>query len=66
MMSGRRGLSQDRASAHELFSNFWLSMGDTNQAEYHGTKAFELYKEWGAFAVASHLEQNHEAFRIAS
>jgi hypothetical protein len=31
MMAGRRGLLQDRAKAHELFSGFWTSIGDTKE-----------------------------------
>jgi hypothetical protein len=53
MMAGRRGLLQDRAKALELFSGFWVSIGDTKQAGYHIiVKVVELYKEWGAIAVA--------------
>ena len=60
-MAGRRGLSQDRATAHELYSRFWLTTGDGTEAGYHTRKAIELYKEWGATSVASHLERSHPA-----
>jgi hypothetical protein len=33
--------------AHELFSGFWISIGDTKEAGYHIVKAVELYEEWG-------------------
>jgi histidine kinase len=64
LISGRRGLIQDRALAHERFGEYYLELEDQNEANYQMHKAVELYEEWGALAKCRQLRQKYsESFR---
>jgi hypothetical protein len=61
--AGRRGLTQDRALAHELFGEHLSRLGTvqyTEDAVFHLREAIKLYSEWGANAKVRLLSGKHK------
>jgi hypothetical protein len=61
--SGRRGLTQDRALAHELLGEHYARLGNVElaqDAEFHLGEAIKLYGEWGAHAKVRLMKEKHE------
>jgi hypothetical protein len=56
---GRAGFLQDRAIAHRLLGEYFLSRNRGVDAKSHLARAHSLFLEWGAKVVASHLEIVH-------
>jgi hypothetical protein len=52
LYSGRRGLTQDRALAHERYGEHLYRLGQerVQDAEFQIAEAIKLYEEWGAHA----------------
>lgn len=67
LLSGRRGLLQDRALAHERFGEYYLELDNQHEATYQMNKAVELYEEWGALAKCHQLRGRYpDSFRPPS
>jgi hypothetical protein len=60
-MAARRGCFHDHALAQELYGDFCLRQGDTEDARYHTQRAIEIYDEWGATRLASLLRFKHSS-----
>ena len=56
---GRSGFLQDRAIAHRLLGEYLVKRGTKADAKSHLTRSHSLFLEWGAKAVANHLESVH-------
>jgi hypothetical protein len=52
LYAGRRGLTQDRALAHERYGEHLHRLGNEQiqDAQFQISEAIKLYEEWGAFA----------------
>jgi hypothetical protein len=52
LYAGRRGLTQDRALAHERYGEHLHRLGQERlqDAEFQIGEALKLYEEWGGFA----------------
>ena len=57
--AARAGFLQDRAIAHQLLGEYFISEGIDTEAQFHISRAHSYYKEWGANAVANHLHSTH-------
>lgn len=59
--TGRRGLIQDQALAHERYAEHLSRLGRDHgaDAEFHMREAVKLYKEWGAHAKVNQLKGLH-------
>jgi hypothetical protein len=61
--SGRRGLTQDRALAHELLGEHLIRLGSAEfaqDAEFQLGEAIKLYSEWGAHAKVRLMQEKYE------
>jgi hypothetical protein len=61
--SGKCGLIQDRALAHERYSEYLSRLGAVHDedASFQLDEAVRLYAEWGAHAKVKQLRDAHEA-----
>lgn len=59
----RRGLTQDRALAHERFAEHFVRLGASyrKEAAHHMAEALRLYEEWGAHAKVLLLQSTFES-----
>mmetsp|Transcript_4387 Transcript_4387/g.10966 ORF Transcript_4387/g.10966 Transcript_4387/m.10966 type:complete len:1125 (-) Transcript_4387:332-3706(-) len=56
--SSRGGYIQDRALAHERYALFLVDdLHDTENGLYHAREADRLYREWGAYSIATHITE---------
>jgi hypothetical protein len=62
LYAGRRGLTQDRALAHERYGEHLARLGPDHQpdAEFQIGEAIKLYEEWGAHAKVRRMRKAHE------
>jgi hypothetical protein len=60
LLAGRSGKTNFQALAHERFAAHYASRDEGNDARYHYGNALQLYREWGAYAKADHLEEKIE------
>ncbi|CAB9518849.1 Histidine kinase [Seminavis robusta] len=57
----RCGLRNVEALANQLFAEFAMENGDQEWASHYMSRAHELYRAWGAQAVAWRLEREYES-----
>ena len=55
--AGRRGLTQDRALAHERYAQHLHQLGDAQEGDFQLREAVKLYDEWGARAKVKQLRE---------
>jgi hypothetical protein len=62
LYAGRRGLTQDRALAHERYGEHLARLGqDRGQdAEFQIAEAVKLYEEWGAYAKVQLMSRKYQ------
>ena len=53
------GFVQEEALANELCGRFWQECGNARIAETYMREARDLYREWGAVAKVSHVENSY-------
>jgi hypothetical protein len=59
MAAGKTGFTQDAALGNELAGEYFLSMDDEYLCKFYFTRAYELYKEWGALTKVAHFKSRH-------
>jgi hypothetical protein len=59
--SGRRGIVQDRALAHERYGEHFerLCIEYEQDAAFHIREAYKLYEDWGAHAKLQRMKKVH-------
>jgi hypothetical protein len=63
LYAGRRGLTQDRALAHERYGEHLARIGNERDqdAEFQMAEAVKLYEEWGAYAKVQLMSRQYQA-----
>jgi hypothetical protein len=61
LYSGRRGIIQDRALAHERYGEHFERLGVEHEqdAAFHFREAYKLYEDWGAHAKVQLMKKLH-------
>jgi hypothetical protein len=62
LYAGRRGLTQDRALAHERYGEHLARIGQERDqdAEFQIAEAVKLYEEWGAYAKVQLMTKRYK------